>query len=288
MPTENPELDYSHLEEQLKIRKIVGLDPGKKSIIYMTTDSDCKTKERLEYTNVQRRHELGLKRRNNFCKYQKSLNLEIQQLENILSKHNSRTSNLPKFKAYLAARFSVQERLYEHYSQIAFRSWKMKTYSRKQKSEAKLIRNIKKTFGPNPIIAYGAWKEASSMKGCISSPSSSMLRLISTNFKDTIIVPEYNTSKTCSCCHSQIDMKTPFQVDSRKPNQDGDIEKLDVRGLRRCQNEKCGVLWSRDYNAAINIKDNLVHHIFNHCWNPLFASARKKSDKTIKPIERAV
>jgi len=53
------------------------------------------------------------------------------------------------------------------------------------------------------------------------------------------------------------------------------------------QNEKCGVLWSRDYNAAINIRDNLLHHILHHSWNPLFASARKKSDP-IKPIERAV
>jgi len=82
-------------------------------------------------------------------------------------------------------------------------------------------------------------------------------------------------------------MKTPFQVDARKPDKDGNIEKVDVRGLRRCQNEKCGVLWSRDYNAAINIRDNLLHHILHHSWNPLFASARKKSDP-IKPIERAV
>ena len=29
--------------------------------------------------------------------------------------------------------------------------------------------------------------------------------------------------------------------------------RFNIRGLRRCTSDRCGVFWNRDYNAAVNI-----------------------------------
>jgi hypothetical protein len=83
-----------------KGRTIVGVDPGKRSISYMTTDDKKKTLNgHLEYTNVQRAFEMESK---HFSKWRKEQKTEgIQELENELSQHNTRTSSIKKFQEYL-------------------------------------------------------------------------------------------------------------------------------------------------------------------------------------------
>jgi len=210
----------------------------------------------------------------------------------------------------------VEEELYKHYSDFQFRKWKLWTYRSTQQSEANLIARIKEKFGPNPVLAYGSWSEASCMKGLMPSPTKRMSRLLAQHF-DLVIVPEYNTTKTCSKCMCEIDMESPFKVKkpckpTPVPNQINkeDLQRLfkheiiledlilkkkskqliDVRGLRRCKNVKCAVLFSRDYNAAMNIKKNLEYHIKHKTWHPLFSSVRKKEkgenkeqDKLMEP-----
>ena len=66
---------------------------------------------------------------------------------------------------------------------------------------------------------------------------------------------------------------------------------VEVHGLRHCKNESCSVwmnrvgepLWTvtdfisfQDYNAALNIRKNLLYYIENGCWNPLFQRSKKK------------
>ena len=58
-----------------------------------------------------------------------------------------------------------------------------------------------------------------------------------------------------------------------------DGRKVPLRGIRCCNNEKCGGLlrWNRDHNAAINIRVNGIHWIQTGKWHPDFIPKSKKS-----------
>ncbi len=59
----------------------------------------------------------------------------------------------------------------------------------------------------------------------------------------------------------------------RKKNKNGEVRQIDVRGLRRCNNEECRVFMNRDYNASINIRLNLLHKIETGNWDPVFSQS---------------
>ena len=61
-----------------------------------------------------------------------------------------------------------------------------------------------------------------------------------------------------------------------------------VRGIRRCKNEECGVIMDRDYNAAINIRRNLLHVIDNGEWLPRFSKKKKEEESQQEPASAVV
>ena len=111
------------------------------------------------------------------------------------------------------------------------------------------------------------------MKGLMPSPTCSMSRLLAKNF-DLVIVPEFNTSKTCSKCHSTIDMISPGKVNNPKPWKREQL--IEIRGLRRCQNDFCKTLWS-EIIMLLSTFDNFADHIIHRKWLPLFAKPRPKT-----------
>ena len=60
-----------------------------------------------------------------------------------------------------------------------------------------------------------------------------------------------------------------------------------VRGIRRCKNEECGVIMDRDYNAAINIRRNLLHFIDNGDWHPRFSKKKEEEESQQEPAASA-
>jgi len=153
--------------EELKGKTIVGVDPGKHSIIYLTTDDEIKTKKgRFQYSNVQRASETN---RNTFKKWREKKKLEnptIQKLEDQLSQCNSRTVKMEKFQEYLKTRFEIEEKLYSYYSNKMYRIHKWWSFRRKQKSESKLIQDIQNKFGKDKdfVLAYGRWNLLTSVE----------------------------------------------------------------------------------------------------------------------------
>ena len=88
-------------------RTVVGVDPGKHSIVYMMND-DMKQpkkhpKNRLQYTNIQRKVECGGKRKVNTVKPP-----EVVKAEQLLSNTNSRSIEIEKFQEYLQVRHQHQ------------------------------------------------------------------------------------------------------------------------------------------------------------------------------------
>ena len=158
----------------------------------MTTDDKEKCTS-LKYTSAQRRHECKSGYIRKKIRWKKTI--RIQELEDKLSKTNSRTSSEDKFKEYIKTRFQVQEELYKHYEEQIYRIYRFKAYQNKQKSEWKLIENIREKFGPNPILAYGSWNNPYQLKGCNPAPTCGIRRKLSHHF-EVINVPEAYTTKT--------------------------------------------------------------------------------------------
>lgn len=266
--------------------KIVGVDPGKHSIVYMTNDGATPGKydgspfHRLQYTSSQRMFESGASR---FAK--KTLQLktdEVQRLEDVLSATNSRSCTLDGFQAYLLARFSVEKALYMHYTDKCFRVMRWHTYRGRQKSEEALIARIGSTFGKDVLLAYGTWNNPNQMRGNVSSPTCGMRRLLSRHFRVVDIWEAY-TTKTCSKCSVGTMVPVKTRPIERKRTVNGRKEKvivnMDVRGLRRCNNEGCAVFFTRDYNAAINIRSNALYYRLRGCWDPKFSSREEISEQ---------
>jgi hypothetical protein len=259
----NNNINNNNITKALENRNIVGVDPGKHSIIYLTSDDQAKTKDgRFQYSSGQRAFELGHIK---FRKKQKTLKQpEINDCQNFISDHNSRTTDIKKFQNYLWARYLVQTPLYEFYTNEIFRRHKWWSFQRKQKSEDKLVKNIKNKFGEDVVLAYGNWNRVHQMKGLIPSPTCGIKRKLCQHFT-VIDVPEYNTTKTCCKCQQPTMDKWEERKRLCKNGQ-----WVCVRGIRRCQNEECGVIMNRD-NAAINIRKNLIYYLEHNQWNPIFS-----------------
>lgn len=253
-------------------RKLVGIDPGKHSILYMTTDTSSpqispQKFERLEYTSRRRRHDMKVSTFNKLLRDAKTD--DVKTLETRISMFNSKSLRLENFSNYLLSRFSGQTRLYDFYQDIVFQKRKFKSYQGRQKSEQQLIKNIEQKFGPRDQIALaiGNWSRKSQMRGCAPSPVVGITILLRKHFQ-VQIVDEYKTTKTCSKCGGEM-KADPTRARTYFDTQKGVSRLRENRSLRRCQNESCGALFSRDYNAAINILAQATHlrdHGLPHPW----------------------
>ena len=227
--------------ESLKNRPIVGVDCGKHDILHITIDDKEKSKAihfyrdengkktkwelpgnqsnisssgskgSMRYTSKQRRNESGQLK---FQKVQQQRKpKEIMDMEHRMCATNSRTTRIRCFQEYLEIRYSVEEELYEFYANNLYRIHRMWSYNRKRKSEAKLVKRIKEKFGTDVVLAYGNWMEQHQMKWLPPSPTSGLRRVLERHFT-VVVVPEYNTTKTCSKCN-QKSMR-PFLYRTRK------------------------------------------------------------------------
>ena len=75
------------------------------------------------------------------------------------------------------------------------------------------------------------------------------------------VTPEAFTSKTCSKCgctcgpceEVESDRRASKMKDAETEEEIKKASRFNIRGLRRCTSDRCGVFWNRDYNAAVNI-----------------------------------
>ncbi len=114
-------IDYS----KLKGKKIIGVDPGKYSIVYMTSDDKLKKKgkERMQISNVERHRALGM-RVFQFAQQKKkkqACNKYVIEAEALLSLDSSKATSVADFQSYVRNRLDVQQKMYKYYSALMFR-----------------------------------------------------------------------------------------------------------------------------------------------------------------------
>jgi hypothetical protein len=239
------ELDNQQLEI-LKSRNIVGLDPGKRSLVYMMDGQGNK----LQYTAPQRKKESMVKRNQVILQREKKNN-KINEYENVLSLQNSKSVNYNHFKSYLVEKDILNKQTIEFYKKEVWRKMKFRQYSYGNKSLDIFLNNIEKTFGENILICYGNWSRTSQMKHFMPTMNKGLRKLIHKRY-DTITINECNTSKKCCDCFQDL------KYYRNKENKE-EFRLLVCSNCVSCENKKI-VFRTRDANSSINIMN------LGKCW----------------------
>lgn len=241
---------------------IVGIDPGKKDLVHATSDSGERQKS-VRYTQARRTFESGAVR---FAHKQNKLGTREAAEEELsrLAAHDSYTSSAGLFSSYWQAHKAAGIRgCMDHFENDLFRIHRWWSQGNRKRSEARFVNEMKEKFGKGAILAYGNWDPGpSQMRGCEPTPNRGIKKLLSKTFR-IVEVPEYRTTKTCYKCGEEVGSAVKHLNEKTG-------EQRDCRGLRRCKNENCAVYWTRDYNAALNIRANYMHYVEHGTWHPRF------------------
>ena len=247
------EQDFHNIEDlsreqldTLKERNIVGLDPGKRSLVYMMDSNGNK----LQYTAPQRKRENKAKTNQRILLEERKRNGIIEK-ETDLSLQNSKSVDYNKFKRYLVEKDKLNKETTEFYKKDTWRKMKFRQYSYGKKSIDKFLNMIKETFGSNILIGYGNWSRSTQIKHFMPTMNKGLRKLIHKKY-DTITINECNTSKKCCDCNK--DLEYYKDKEGKKV-----FRLLKCSECVSCENKKI-VFRTRDANSAINIM-NLAK-----CW----------------------
>lgn len=258
--------------EKLKELTIIGVDPGKNQLVTMIDGSHNK----YNYSSQRRAVECKFKQKNKLFKKLKTK--EVAKIEEEFSKINYKTTLLKISLEIIKMKFKYQTILSEHYKNKIYRKFKFYTYINTQKSDDKMVKEIKEKYKENICLAYGDWSSGSNqMKNYIPTKRIGLRRMLEKNFK-VVLVDEYLTSKTCNACKEET--YHPIKHKNPRPKKEGLIE---VHTLLRCKNNNCNKYWDRDTNASLNIREIVVNHI-NGKERPLQLRRGYKREETTDPL----
>ena len=156
-------------KKEYKNRKIIGVDPGKQSMVYMLEDKE-KVKKKLTYTTAQRRVE-SMSKRNNFVIKQKRKekiinDKSVEQHESLLSQYSAKSYNFDIFYDLIKNKMEIKKITDEFYQDNVFRKLKWRKYIHTKRNEDNFLNKIEITYGsPDKLIlCYGNWSQTKQMK----------------------------------------------------------------------------------------------------------------------------
>ena len=147
-----------------------------------------------------------------------------------------------------------------------FQKTKMRKYVKTQQALEKCVRAItgekKKAKQKEVVVAYGDRSMAGCMRGVAPLLGNALVRKLR---KDTtfFFVDEFQTSKKCSCCHTEMSgSQSTFRI-------------------KTCNNKDCiRTHWDRDINAAINILINFFYQVVHEMRHSDFDRTVDKKETT--------
>jgi len=239
---------------RLEEMHVVGIDPGKRELIVAVDRDDPKTKPVVRYTLDQRRRDMRTRQ------YADELNRSrpwpVTAAEEDLSHFNSKAPSLAEFSRFGAERRRLlreHAEIHAFYDDLEHRNRRRKSALKAQKSEARLFNRLhgmhdSKTDSRTLVLAYGAWGLVAgrpNMVGNKGNPPTIGVGLMNKLAKHFVVAPtpEHYTSKTCVKCGG---LCGPHPTLKNKKNKE-------IRGLRVCQHEGCGLFQNRDKTGATNI-----------------------------------
>lgn len=237
------DLPEKEIEAIKREYKLLYVDPGKKSPIYMIDDNNVE----FRYTTAQRIHQTGrLKNQKIIDNFKKQHN--IKELETQISEFNSKSCNFQKFKDFIAKKHEINVKLMKLYSEKFLRKLKYRTKLSTMRSESKMVRNIKNRYsekGKKIAIAIGDWGRGKQMRNFISTPQIGIKRVLKKYFK-LFLADEFRTS--ILSCHDESKLDNKWIVNAK-----GKSKKLHSVLVIKTRTGRTGCI-HRDLNGVKNIR----------------------------------
>ncbi len=247
-------------------------DPGVQEPINMMDSQG----NRFRYTRAQRRFETKSKLHAQILEKAKKKTPEVLAAEEELSKCCKKTTDFKTFCKYLQVRHKHYEVLSEFYQRPLWQKLKWYRYINTQKSEAKVRKNLKETFGENTLYVLGDGGAAARNLHC--GPPTICLRvrkIVGGKDFHSVMIDEFRTSKLCHKCHGVLDkvsikeepvyrLLSCSNPDCNKftPAQRKAKDKL-VKFDKKYKKEDGPIFFNRDVNACENML-NIVDYMLAH------------------------
>lgn len=249
MPSiEDEEFELLKLEKLTKEEKdkftknkiLVGADPGKDVLLTMVDKSGKK----YIYKNCRRRNDSYAKRSSEIILNERNKE-KITEIETQLSEFSKRTLSYEKYIGYINEKKNNIDKLEPFYHKMLFRKLAFRRFVRTKQSEAIILKEIEKKFGSNLLIGLGNWSinTTHQMKGCISSPTKRIGKILSQRFS-VVEIDEFRTSKL-------YNKDLSIELTNFKVKRGGQRKK--VHTLLTPTRNPNGVILNRDVNASKNI-----------------------------------
>jgi hypothetical protein len=179
--------------------------------------------------------------------------------EAIANVPSMKTSILEHFNENVTEILRVSGGLLDFRREKPFRKWEFTTKVEGMKATVALCKKI--TNGQRDkkkiLIGLGDWSQQDGvLKGKPKAPVKKWRRELR-NYATVVRIDEYRTSKTCSCCHHEGDVKGLCRMRNlklEKKMKDGTKKLVKCHEVVRCNNESCKKTWQRDVNASRNIR----------------------------------
>jgi hypothetical protein len=219
---------------------VVAFDPGVTNILYGVSD-DNKTYKLTQYQYYKDGGIYASK------KMHERWNLKVKDVLEQLSNTTYKTHLLQTFMEYVGVCAANHVALWDSLGHKKRNRNRMSTYIKKTKVLDKFFHSVKSPdITKRTVIAYGAARFNCCFKGRAASPTVATYKLCKKHFP-TYLVDEYNTSKMCPCCDTEL--FTPYHYVT-KTMEDGKQQKQrrETRGVKWCKSTMC--LGSRGFSAA--------------------------------------
>jgi len=237
--------------EQLVNKKLVGIDPNMGDLLYCV-NSDQRDQTKFRYSQDMRRKETKSKKYRNILQIKKQELVDGRKVvdwETDMSAYNKKTLDFEAFKTYIKHKNALNLKLAPFYNRYLFRKLKLGSYSRRQITEARMLRRFELLFGApeQVVIGIGDWEQKQHRRFKEPVKGKGFRTLFRRAGYKVYLVDEFRTSCRCSACEHGV-CSTFRECENPKPFREGRILR---HGLVKCNT--CSRLWNRDTNASSNI-----------------------------------
>ncbi|KAI8823354.1 uncharacterized protein EV422DRAFT_611353 [Fimicolochytrium jonesii] len=199
-----------HIAKLREAPNIVSIDPGKRDLLFCR---DIKKERPFRYTSNQRAVETKSRYFQRDMRERK-INAGIAEMESHIPSHKS--MNIEAFSAFIVDHIHADPALDEFYQDEIHVARRFKAFSLRQKSESKLIKNMRCRYGKHFSVILGDWSDAGkTMRFQESSKTKGFRTLFARNGIPCYLLDEYRTSSVCPDCHGRVKKNIRRRLSSR-------------------------------------------------------------------------